>query len=94
VTPEKVNKWRIAFVKKVGANPVKQRRARITANSLMRQAKSLFSPALLTHIAMHTPEKLPFNGVSFYERESMRYHSTVEIESSFNIPCVSFRRSS
>jgi integrase len=80
VTPDRVNKWRIAFVKKAGGNPLKQRRARITCNSLMRQAKSLFSPDLLAHVTMHKPEKLPFDGVAFYERESMRYHSTVDIE--------------
>jgi hypothetical protein len=80
VTPDKVNKWRIAFVKRAGANPIKQRRARITCNSLMRQAKSLFSPDLLVHVAIHKPDKLPFDGVAFFERESMRYHSTVDIE--------------
>ena len=80
VTPDKVNKWRIAFVKRVDGNPVKQRRARITCNSLMRQAKSLFSTELLTHVAMHKPDKLPFDGVAFYERESMRYHSTLDLE--------------
>ena len=80
VTPDKVNKWRIAFVKKAGENPLKQRRARITCNSVMRQAKSLFAPGLLAHVAMHKPEKPPFEGVAYYERESMRYHSTVDIE--------------
>jgi hypothetical protein len=80
VTPDKVNKWRIAFVKRADGNPVKQRRARITCNSLMRQAKSLFSTELLTHVAMHKPDKLPFDGVAFYERESMRYHSTLDFE--------------
>ncbi len=80
VTPDKVNKWRIAFVKKAGGNPVKQRRARITCNSLMRQAKSLFSAKLLAHVAMHKPDKLPFDGVAFYKRESQRYHSKIEIE--------------
>ena len=80
VTPDKVNKWRIAFVKRAGGNPVKQRRARITCNSLMRQAKSLFSPDLLAHVSLHKPNRLPFDGVAFYERESMRYHSTVDIE--------------
>ena len=80
VTPDKVNKWRIAFVKEAGGNPVKQRRARITWNSLMRQAKSLFASELLRHVAMHKPEKLPFDGVAFYKRESMRYHSKVDIE--------------
>jgi integrase len=80
VTPDKVNKWRIAFVKKADGNPVKQRRARITCNSLMRQAKSLFSAELLAHVAVHKPDKLPFDGVAFYERESMRYRSRVDIE--------------
>jgi integrase len=80
VMPEKVNKWRIAFVKKAAGNPVKQRRARITCNSLMRQAKSLFAPELLRHVAMHKPDKLPFDGVAFYKRESMRYQSKVDIE--------------
>jgi len=79
VTPDKVNKWRIAFVKRAGENPVKQRRARITCNSIMRQAKSLFAAELLEHVAMHKPDKLPFDGVSFYDRESMRYHSKVNI---------------
>jgi len=80
VTPDKVNKWRIAFVKKADGNPVKQRRARITCNSLMRQTKSLFSAELLAHVAVHKPDKLPFDGVAFYERESMRYHSTLDFE--------------
>jgi integrase len=80
VTPDKVNRWRIAFVRKVGGNPVKQRRARISCNSMMRQAKSLFASKLLRHVAMHKPDKLPFDGVGFYERESMRYHSTLDFE--------------
>src|SRR5262249_29575577 len=80
VTPDKVNKWRIAFVKRAGASPIKQRRARISCNSLMRQARSLFSPDLLALVNLHKPDQLPFDGVAFYGRESMRYHSTVDIE--------------
>ena len=79
VTPDKVNKWRIAFVKKAGADPIKQRQARISCNSIMRQTKSLFAPRLLAHVTMQKPDKLPFEGVSFYKRESMRYRSTVDI---------------
>jgi hypothetical protein len=79
VTPERVNKWRIAFVRKAGDSPLEQKRARITCNSLMRQARSLFAPELLAHVAQK-PEPLPFDGVAFYERESMRYHSAVDIE--------------
>jgi integrase len=80
VTPDKMNQWRIAFAKKAGGNPLKQRRARITCNSIMRQAKSLFSPELLKYVILHKPEKLPFDGVPFYERESQRYRSKIDIE--------------
>jgi len=80
VTPDQLNKWKIAFVKKAGGNPVKQRRARITCNSIMRQAKSLFSPDLLAYVSLHKPDKLPFDSVPFYERESQRYRSKIDIE--------------
>jgi len=46
----------------------------------MRQARSLFSPDLLVYVSLHKPDKSPFDGVAFYERESMRYHSVVNIE--------------
>jgi integrase len=46
----------------------------------MRQAKSLFASNLLMHVSMHKPHRLPFDRVAFYKRESMRYHSTVDIE--------------
>ncbi len=80
VTPERVNKWRIAFVRQAGDNPVMQKRARISCNSIMRQAKSLFSPLLLAHLGRNKPEKSPFDGVKFYKRESMRYHSEIDFE--------------
>src|SRR5438105_1919977 len=80
ITSDKVNRWRIAFVKNAGGNPARQRRARITCNSLVRQAKSLFAPELLRHVAVHKPDELPFEGVAFYKRESMRYQSKVDIE--------------
>ena len=80
VTPSKVNKWRIDFVRKVGSNPVKQRRARITCNSLMRQSKSLFASNLLTHLSIDKLNKQPFDGVAFYKRESMRYRSKIDVE--------------
>jgi hypothetical protein len=46
----------------------------------MRQAKSLFSPDLLAHVSFHKPDKLPLDGVPFYEWESQRYRSKIDIE--------------
>ncbi len=80
VTPEKINKWKIAFVKETGTNPVKLRKgADLIPTSIMRQAKSLFSPELLVNMGTNKPEKSPFDGVKFCPRESMRYRSTVDI---------------
>ena len=80
VTPDKVNKWRIAFVKKAGGNPVKQRRARITCNSIMRQAKSLFSPDLLAHVACTSRTNCPLMAWRSMSGKVMRYHSKMDIE--------------
>jgi integrase len=46
----------------------------------MRQAKSLFSADLLACVSMHKPDKMPFEGVPFYERESQPYRSKIDIE--------------
>ena len=80
VTPARVKRWKIAFVKKAGGNPILQRRARISCNSIMRQAKSLFAPETLKTLGASKPATTPFDGVKFYPRESMRYRSTVDIE--------------
>ena len=80
VTPDKVNKWRITFVKRAGSTPLEQRRARISCNSIIRMAKCLFTPDLMAHLGENKPAKTPFEGVAFYPRESMRYRSTVDIE--------------
>lgn len=75
ITPDEIQKWKLRFVRRAGADAVKQRVAKISVNSLMRQAKSLFSPAILKFIQLDLPNALPFNGVEFEPRQSMRYRS-------------------
>ena len=43
LTPEAIQAWRIRYLKRVGENPARQRSARISCNSTLRQARSLFS---------------------------------------------------
>lgn len=65
----------------VGLNdPVKQRSARISCNSIMRQVKNLFSPGTLKFIEIEAPEKLPFDGVAFEPRQSMRYRGGFDVK--------------
>jgi integrase len=80
LTPEAIQSWRIAYVKEHGGdNPARQRAARITCNSLVRLARSLFSPGIRKFISnLMLPEAIPFEGVEFYPRESMRYQSKID----------------
>ena len=80
VTPDLVQKWKLRFVRRAGSDPLKQRAARISVNSMMRQAKSLFAPAVLKFIKLEVPDTSPFAGVNFEPRQSMRYRSGFVIE--------------
>lgn len=79
LTPEALQAWRLAFVSKAGADGRKARAARISANSMMRQAKSLFAPKVVKFLkTLRLPDPLPFAGVEFFPRESMRYTSKID----------------
>src|SRR5262249_57355537 len=52
----------------------------ISVNSLLRQAKSLFAPAVWKFIKLEIPCS-PFEGVAFEPRKSMRYQSRFDVES-------------
>jgi integrase len=79
ITPDKVQKWKVEFLRRAGSNPVKRRSASISVNSTMRQAKSLFAPAILKFVKLDIPCS-PFEGVPFEPRRSMRYQSSFDIE--------------
>jgi integrase len=79
VTPDKVQKWKVAFLRNAGVDPQKRRAACVSVNSLMRQAKSLFAPGLLKFIRLNIPGT-PFDGVRFERRQSMRYRSSFDVE--------------
>lgn len=79
LTPEAIQVWRIRYVKQAGESPARQRSARISCNSALRQARALFSRKVMKFISGVTlPDPLPFTGAEFYPRESMRYQSKLE----------------
>jgi len=80
ISPDEGQKWKLRFLRRAGSDPIKQRAAIVSANSLMRQAKSLFSPKILKFVRLTLPGVLPFSGVGFEKRPSMRYRSTFDIE--------------
>ena len=81
LTPDRVQRWKVAFLKRAGTDPVKVRSARTSVNSLLRKARSLFSTKRLRFVGdLALPFSSPFEGVEFEARQSMRYHSCVDLE--------------
>jgi integrase len=81
VTPARVQRWKVTFLKPKGGNPLKDRVARTSCNSILRQAKGLFSPDRLRFVTGLPPDfKSPFEGIRFEARQSMRYRSTLDLE--------------
>jgi hypothetical protein len=62
-----------------GSDPIALRKARISVNSLIRCARSLFSPKVLRQLQLPLPSSLPFTGVEFEPRQSIKYRSNVDI---------------
>jgi integrase len=79
VTPEKVQRWKTAFLAGAKSDPVSQRSARVSANSYLKRAKCLFGRSILKHLPFSLPEPLPFAGVEFERRPSLRYHSAFDV---------------
>jgi integrase len=80
ITPAEVQKWKLRFLRRAGTDPIKQRAARVSVNSLMRRAKSLFAPAVLKFVSLELPGASPFAGVPFEPRQSMKYRSGFNVE--------------
>ena len=80
LTPTKIQHWKLCFVASAGDDPVKQRSARISVNSFLRRAKSLFAPRVTKQLEkVSLPNPLPFDGVEFYKRVSMRYQGSFDV---------------
>lgn len=78
-TARAVQEWKIAYVQQRGGdNPARQRAARISCNSALRAARSLFQEKLASHLPPLPMEEKPFAKVAFYPRESMKYHSKID----------------
>lgn len=84
ITPAKIQKWKQSFVKERGeGSPLKEKTARGTANSILRNGKALFSKSILNVTAetLNLPEPLPFEGVPLFKKKQLkklRYESKID----------------
>ena len=79
LTNAKIQKWREQFIVSAGSDPVKQRAARVSANTFLREARSLFSPRYLDGLDLGLPESLPFRSVKLERRAMPRYQSSFDV---------------
>jgi integrase len=79
VTPEKIERWKSAFLARAKPDPLSQRSARVSANSYLHRAKCLFGKQILKHLRVALPDPLPFSGVEFEKRPRLKYHSNFDV---------------
>jgi integrase len=79
LTADRIQEWKVAFLSRAGSDPISQRSAKVSVNSFLRCAKSLFSPRIITHVKLELPTPLPFAGCQFEPRPSSKYRSTFDI---------------
>ncbi len=79
ITPARIQQWKQSFLSEAGDDPLALRKARISANTFLRRSRSLFSPKVLRQLHLTLPSPLPFAGVEFEPRQSMKYRSNTNV---------------
>jgi hypothetical protein len=81
LTAEKIEAWRVEFIRKKATDPLKERSARISASSLILKAHALFSGKVVARVrdVLELPEPLPFAGVKVETVRVPRYRSTFDV---------------
>jgi len=85
ITPDKIQRWKVGFVKeRASEGPLAERTARGTVNTVLRNARGLFSKAIMETVAktITLPSLLPFDGEKIFFKKSQlratRYTSKID----------------
>lgn len=83
LTAAEINQWKLKFVAAKRGDALKQHHAQATAQSILRNSKSLFSPRVLRRLRdakmeLTLPDPLPFTDVEIGKPPSHRYTSTID----------------
>lgn len=78
VTPQAVERWKAAFLKRAGNDFTLLRSARISVNSAIRMGSALFSPKRLKAAGLTVPN--PFAGIEYEREPDLRYYSKMDAE--------------
>lgn len=83
--PAAISKWKADYVSAKRGNTLRQHRAEATAQSILRNSKSLFTDKVFKKLAdanmqLQMPLPLPFDGVEIGETVNHRYTSRIDAE--------------
>jgi integrase len=80
LTPERIQRWRLEYLKKAGDAPDARKRATNSLNSHLRNARSLFSEKALQFVRdrLSLPDPLPFAGIKLDSKPPSRYISRID----------------
>ena len=81
LTSEAIESWRANFIKRSAINPLKEKSARVSANSFIGRARSLFGADVIARMkdVVEIPSPVPFTGVKVERVRATRYRSTFEM---------------
>ncbi|MDX2186669.1 MAG: site-specific integrase [Opitutaceae bacterium] len=77
LTPDSINAWRVEYVARAGANPLKRKSAERSASSILRAGRALFAKDVLSVLGLPIAQS-PFEGVKIKDPGPQRYHSEVD----------------
>jgi integrase len=77
LTPERINDWKVRQLKAASSNPLRLKRASVTARSILLSSKALFTSDIRKHLTVRLPAPLPFEGVTLPEAGKSRYKSEI-----------------
>ena len=88
LTPARIQRWKESFIASAGTDPVKTRSARVSVNSFLREARSLFSPRYTENLeTIVLPDPVPFAGIKLEKRIMSRYQSTFDVATLVRAAC-------
>ena len=81
LTPEKIEAWRVEFIRKKATDPLRERSARISVGSFLLRARALFSTETVARVRdlVELPEPVPFSGIKVETVRVPRYRSTFDL---------------
>ena len=78
LSAQAVQRWRLAYVAQA-KNPAQERSRMTSANSTLRQARSLFADKIVRFLPeVQLPSTRPFADVEFFPKQSARYFSRID----------------